>query len=210
VFISSLRSKIVDVSLVLFEKYGFHGVTVNQIIREAGTSKGGFYHHFTSKDELLYVIHDTFITYVIEKATKARDIYKSPTKKLQAILTDFVKVFDLYKPHITVFYQENIYLKPQYDQLIKKKRDKFKEIIKTVIVEGKQCGEFRATIDEDITTMAILGIVNWTYKWYDPAGKKTIADIAHIYIDLILHAILDVKTLLSPAYNTLLIQRDIL
>lgn len=209
-FISSLRSKIVDVSLVLFEKYGFHGVTVNQIIREAGTSKGGFYHHFTSKDELLYVIHDTFITYVIEKATKARDIYKSPTKKLQAILTDFVKVFDLYKPHITVFYQENIYLKPQYDQLIKKKRDKFKEIIKTVIVEGKQCGEFRATIDEDITTMAILGIVNWTYKWYDPAGKKTIADIAHIYIDLILHAILDVKTLLSPAYNTLLIQRDIL
>src|SRR5699024_8197496 len=110
------------------------------------------YHHFTSKDELLYVIHDTFITYVIEKATKARDIYKSPTKKLQAILTDFVKVFDLYKPHITVFYQENIYLKPQYDQLIKKKRDKFKEIIKTVNVKDKKYGKFRATIDEEIKT----------------------------------------------------------
>src|SRR5699024_8254131 len=99
---SSLRSKIVDVSLVLFEKYGFHGVTVNQIIREEGTSKGGFYHHFTLKDELLYVLHDTFITYDIEKATHARDIYQSPTKKLQAILPDFVKVLDLYKPHITV------------------------------------------------------------------------------------------------------------
>ncbi|WP_138918926.1 TetR/AcrR family transcriptional regulator, partial [Ornithinibacillus scapharcae] len=52
-------------ALHLFEKQGFHGVTVNQIVESIGTSKGGFYHHFTSKDELLFVIHDTFITYVL-------------------------------------------------------------------------------------------------------------------------------------------------
>lgn len=109
-----LREQIIEEALSLFEKHGFHGVTVNQIVDKTGTSKGGFYHHFTSKDELLFVIHDEFITYALEKATIANETFSDPTKKLQAIIKDFVKTFGIYKPHISVFYQENIYLKPEY------------------------------------------------------------------------------------------------
>ena len=175
---------------MLFEKYGFHGVTVNQIVKDVGTSKGGFYHHFTSKDELLFVIHDTFITYVLEKAIIATNNYESPTEKLQIIIKDFVKVFDLYKPHISVFYQENIYVKPEYEILIKKKRDQFKQIINEAVSEGKEQGEFRDDLPSEITTMAILGMVNWTYKWYRQSGEKTIEEIGDIFVDLILRAVL--------------------
>src|SRR5699024_6231960 len=130
VFLSGLRTKIIDASLVLFEKQGFHGVTVKQIIDVVGISKGGFYHHFTSKDEFLYVIHDLFITYVLENASLAKETHHSPAMKLQAILKEFVNVFDLYKPNNTVFYQEYIYLKPQYEKRIKVKRDQFKQIMR--------------------------------------------------------------------------------
>src|SRR5699024_3629475 len=126
---ADIRERIIHASLLLFEKEGFHGATVKQIVEKAGTSKGGFYHHFSSKDELLFVIHDTFITYVLDKATIANAAYHSPTKKLRAIVKDFVKVFDLYKAHIAVFYRETIYLKPEYEILVKKKRDQFKQII---------------------------------------------------------------------------------
>jgi TetR/AcrR family transcriptional regulator, cholesterol catabolism regulator len=190
-FRTDLRQKIIQTSLHLFEKHGFHGVTVNQIVEKSGTSKGGFYHHFTSKDELLFVIHDTFITYVLEKAYIAKNTYDSPTKKLQAIIKSFVQVFDLYKPHISVFYQENIYLKSNYEQLIKTKRDQFKIIIIDTIREGKTCGEFRNELTEDITGMAILGMVNWTYKWYRKSGEKTIDEIGDIYVDLIMRAVLN-------------------
>jgi TetR/AcrR family transcriptional regulator, cholesterol catabolism regulator len=189
-FRTDLRQKIIQTSLHLFEKHGFHGVTVNQIVEKSGTSKGGFYHHFTSKDELLFVIHDTFITYVLEKAYIAKNTYDSPTKKLQAIIKSFVQVFDLYKPHISVFYQENIYLKSNYEQLIKTKRDQFKNIIIDTIREGKACGEFRNELTEEITGMAILGMVNWTYKWYRKSGEKTIDEIGDIYVDLIMRAVL--------------------
>ncbi|TRM12497.1 TetR/AcrR family transcriptional regulator [Lentibacillus cibarius] len=181
----------IEASLVLFEKYGFHGVTVNQIVQETGTSKGGFYHHFTSKDELLFVIHDEFITYVLEKATAAKETYEWPTEKLQAIVKEFVKVFDLYKPHISVFYQEHIYLKPHYETLIKEKRDQFKQLMVDVVSEGKKTGAFRRDLPEEITAMAILGMVNWIYKWYRPSGPKSIEEIATIFVDLILHAVLE-------------------
>src|SRR5699024_12045067 len=67
----------------LFEEHGFHGVTVNTIVEKVGTSKGGFYHHFKSKDELLYVIHDTFITFALKEAMMANETYKSSTFDLK-------------------------------------------------------------------------------------------------------------------------------
>lgn len=189
--VTNLRDKIVDAALHLFEKKGFHGVTVNEIVDSIGTSKGGFYHHFSSKDELLFIIHDTFITYVLEKAYIAKNTYDSPTKKLQQIIKSFVQVFDLYKPHISVFYQENVYLKANYEELIKKKRDQFKNIIIDTIREGKEANEFRIDLSEEITGMAILGMVNWTYKWYKQSGEKSIDEIGDIYVELIMRSIIN-------------------
>lgn len=175
---------------MLFEQYGFHGVSVNQIVEDVGTSKGGFYHHFTSKDELLFEIHDTFITHVLEKGIIAYETHHSPTKKLKAIIKEFVNVFDLYKAHISVFYQESTYLKPKYQKSVKSKRDQFKQIVMRTIKEGKKAGEFRAELSAEITTMAILGMVNWIYKWYRQSGTNTIDEIGDIFVDLILHAVL--------------------
>lgn len=155
---------------------------------------------------MLFVIHDTFITYVLEKATAANAIYESPTKRLQVIIKDFVKVFDLYKSHISVFYQEAVYLRSGYETLIKEKRDQFKQIIVEVIREGQEAGEFREHLPVDITGMAILGMVNWTYKWYKQSGEKSIEEIGSAFIDLILHAVLEVDTLSSDEYERMLIE----
>lgn len=173
----------------LFERHGFHGVTVNEIVETAGISKGGFYHHFSSKDELLFVIHDIFITYVLERAEKVNRKPLTPTSKLEKIIKDFVSVFDIYKAHLTVFYQESNYLKPEHETIVKKKRQEFKNIIQHVLEDGISSGEFRNNLSVEITTMAILGMVNWTYKWYQRSGEKSIEEIADHFIDLILHAI---------------------
>ncbi|MDY0405774.1 TetR/AcrR family transcriptional regulator [Virgibacillus sp. 179-BFC.A HS] len=203
---ADLREKIIEHALKLFEAHGFHGVSVNQIVESVGTSKGGFYHHFKSKDELLFVIHDTFITYVIENATLAEERFESASKKLQAIILNFVKVFDLYKAHISVFYQEELYLKPEYDVLIKEKRDHFKRIIYNTIRDGKQSGEMREDLSVEITTMAVLGMVNWTYKWYKKDGSKSIDEIAYIFTDLILRSILKENLLAEEKYKEILLE----
>lgn len=187
--------------MLLFEKHGYHGVSVDDIIKEANTSKGGFYHHFQTKDELLFVIHDTFITYALENARLAIKKYNSPTVKLKEIITNFVKVFDIYKSYIAVFYQEYNYLSPPYKQLIHEKREQFKEIIMKTVKEGIKHGEFRQEIPIEITGMAILGMVNWTYMWYQRTGKKSIEEIGEVYVDFILHAILDGKVLQNGKYE---------
>lgn len=198
-----LKEEILQTSLDLFDRHGFHGVSVNQIVEASGTSKGGFYHHFQSKDELLFVIHDTFITYVLKEAQAANVHHSSPTQKIQAIIHSFVQVFDLYKPHISVFYQESTYLKPAYKAQIKQKRDEFKNMIFHVIEEGQATGQFRRELPVEITGMAVLGMVNWIYKWYRRDGTYTIDQIAEVFTDLTLHFLL-------PTTNSPVLIEDLL
>lgn len=188
-----LKGRILETSLRLFNEKGFHGVSVEQIVEAAGTSKGGFYHNFKSKDELLYQIHDVFISYAIEKAQEAYDEYRTPISRLCAILQSFTKVFDVYQSHITVFYQESIYLPKEFQKNINVKRDQYRFLLEQVIKEGQTIGDFRKEVPANITTMAIIGMINWTYKWFHHDGPLTMEKIADIFKDLVLNALITEK-----------------
>lgn len=50
---TTTKSRIVSAAWKLFYEQGYDHTTVDQIIRESGTSKGTFYHYFNGKDGLL-------------------------------------------------------------------------------------------------------------------------------------------------------------
>jgi AcrR family transcriptional regulator len=56
----SMRDRIIEVSWRLFYDKGYDNTTVDEIIQECGISKGGFYHHFPAKDDLLSSLPDMF------------------------------------------------------------------------------------------------------------------------------------------------------
>jgi AcrR family transcriptional regulator len=47
------RTLLIDAAAQLFSSQGYDRTSVESIIGQAGVSKGAFYHHFASKDELL-------------------------------------------------------------------------------------------------------------------------------------------------------------
>ena len=48
------KEKILDASMKLLEKGGMEFLTIKNICQAAGVSNGTFFHHFKTKDELLY------------------------------------------------------------------------------------------------------------------------------------------------------------
>lgn len=195
-----IRERIIETAMRLFEANGYHRVTVDQIVKESGTSKGGFYHNFKSKDELLYIIHDQFISYVLEKAQEAYRQWNTPPERLQAIVKSFVMMIDLYRSQVTIFYQESLFLAPEYFAEIESKRDQYKEMMFSLIQEGIETGDFRPELPVPIVSMAIFGMVNWIYKWYQKSGTYSIEQIADIYADMVLHSVLRQESKDNPDY----------
>ena len=46
------RSKIIETARILFNRHGFDGVSIDQVMEAVGMTRGGFYNHFKNKDAL--------------------------------------------------------------------------------------------------------------------------------------------------------------
>lgn len=58
---SSVKEQLREAATRLFAKHGYANTSVAQICAEAGVSKGALYHHFDSKDAILYGIYQPLL-----------------------------------------------------------------------------------------------------------------------------------------------------
>jgi AcrR family transcriptional regulator len=66
------RALILDAAQGLFFARGWDDVTVADVLTKAGISKGGFYHHFTAKEDLLDGVVERFTKDALNSAEAAR------------------------------------------------------------------------------------------------------------------------------------------
>ena len=82
----SLRERIIHESLKLFSLNGFLSTSVSDILDAANTSKGGFYNHFASKEDLFYQVLEEARRIWREKTLFGLDEVESPIGKIQRLL----------------------------------------------------------------------------------------------------------------------------
>ncbi len=58
---SRTKEQILDAATRLMQVRGYHRTALGDVLRESGTGKGNFYHHFHSKEELGYAILDRLV-----------------------------------------------------------------------------------------------------------------------------------------------------
>ena len=167
----NLRQKIMDAAWELFYEKGYENTTVNDIIKRAGTSKGGFYYYFKAKDELLNSLYSIFDR-EYEKFYATMDKSLNCLLQLQ-LLGQYVSFFiqgnvspeflsAVYKSQLSSQTQEN-YLSPDryYIKLVKK-----------IIAEGQERGEIRDDISIDVLAHHVLVIERGIFiDWCVQAGS---------------------------------------
>jgi AcrR family transcriptional regulator len=87
------RRRLLDAAAKVFTRHGYRGATVDQILAEAGLSKGGFYWNFKSKEELfLALLEDRIdrpireLAELLESAPADQDMAPEANRRFLAIL----------------------------------------------------------------------------------------------------------------------------
>jgi AcrR family transcriptional regulator len=70
------RDEILDAAQLLFSRQGYDDTSVSQIIGTVGVSKGGFYHHFESKEDLVEALATR---HALKTAALTDEILADPT-----------------------------------------------------------------------------------------------------------------------------------
>jgi len=85
----SLKEKIINESLKLFSLKGYLSTTIDDILREVNASKGGFYNHFKSKDELFYAVLKEAQNMWRERVLEGLELITNPIEKLRQLLINY-------------------------------------------------------------------------------------------------------------------------
>lgn len=84
------RQELLNAAEKLFCQKGYEGTSVQDILNAAALSKGGFYHHFTSKEEVIHALCDRRAERAAIFTAEALNRASSPLDRINAVLHGFM------------------------------------------------------------------------------------------------------------------------
>jgi TetR/AcrR family transcriptional repressor of nem operon len=165
----NLKERIIHESLKLFSLKGFLSTSINDILEAANTSKGGFYNHFASKEDLFFEVLDEARRIWRERNLSGLDEIESPVGKIKKLLENFR---DRYLkdskdfPGGCIFLTFSVELDDQCPHLSKEVNKGFvglKAMLNRLLDEGKESGELSDSVSTNaITEMLFAGMLGAT------------------------------------------------
>jgi TetR/AcrR family transcriptional regulator, cholesterol catabolism regulator len=180
----SSRQEILRTSARLFRERGYDATSMNDISGALKLSKGGLYHHFRSKDEILFHImnHAMDITEA-RVMVPVREI-EDPEEKLRALIRLHIQlVLRSRDREITVILHENHPLPPQLRKRVNARKKDYIHFVQDVIAEALRARKNQKT-DHRAAAFALLGMINWIYQWYRPEGPLGEDDLVRQYTEI--------------------------
>ena len=185
----NLRARILDAAVDLFAEQGYDGTSVAEVITRAGVAKGGFYHHFASKADLLYEVYGDLISRQLSAMDDILARKDRPGATLRALIVDLVTSTAASTKQALVFWREMHKLGAQRAEQYRRQRRRYHEAVRRLIREAQASGDFAATAPPDTITFTIFGVVNELPTWYRPTGRKRPAQLADEIADFVLAAL---------------------
>lgn len=162
------RAQLIEVAQELFFSMGFEATTMAGILRASGLSKGGFYHHFSSKDELLFAVFEQLTNQIAgELQAVAGDSSRTARNRMITILSmegtfycdsNFAAQMEMQS---IVNDDKNLGLSQRLNRMI---HDTTVPILASIIQDGDKDGSLAVP---DANTAASLII--YLSRWYDSA-----------------------------------------
>jgi AcrR family transcriptional regulator len=170
-------AEILDYATEIFADKGYEGASMRDLSRLSGISLAGLYYYFESKEKLLYFIqHHTFTT-IVERLLERLGASDDPEERIRIFVRNHVDYAVARPQAMKVLSHEDDVLRNGYGaELAAIKRDYYRICLALVNdlvrAEGLNPVRDQAAACGGISTrtavMALFGMMNWLYTWYNP------------------------------------------
>jgi AcrR family transcriptional regulator len=169
----------------LFREKGYNGSTLRGLASRSGVKGGSIYHHFSSKQEILYAIMEYTMTNLINRLQLAIKDEDEPLEKLRKAIIFHIEYHTGDMDETYVADAELRSLEDDNYRKIVQMRNDYEEIYRNILFEGKCAGKMHIE-NIKIASRAVLQMCTGISYWFDPCGEQSISEIAEGYVELFL------------------------
>jgi AcrR family transcriptional regulator len=162
----------------LFATKGYAATSTREIAEALGVTKGTFYHHFPSKEDVLLEICEQSLSRITEAAAGIVDATNEPRERLESLIRSHIRTMLADQAmHTTMLLELRSLGVPNRDRVVAS-RDAYETLVRDAISDCQTAGVLDANIDARLLALLLLNLLNWTIFWYRPGGAHTVDEIA--------------------------------
>jgi len=184
------RRQLIDAAAKVMGRKGFRDTTLGDIAHEIGADRGSLYYYVSSKDELLTeILYEAMVEHhkVLSRIARSR---RTPPEKLRAMIASMMEAFDAHFPYLYIWVYEDPSRLGEIsavglDEIVDLSERSY-ELLRETIAAGIAKGHFTSTLPIGVLAQSILGLVAWTFRWYEPGKGQNAQEIADGLADLAL------------------------
>ena len=158
------QERVLAAAATVFADRGFHRASVRDVVAEAGMSLAGLYHYFPSKAGLLHEIAVRAFDSLLASLDAAPP--GTPRQRLTTLVRNHLSFF-LSRPHeMKVLVREAECLPEALEAEVAERKRRYYQRCHDILRELD--GGHKGEEDLRLATLALFGMLNWTYSWYRP------------------------------------------
>ena len=171
----------------MFLEHGYDNTPMSQLAKELGLSKAGLYHHYPSKESLLFDVIDfmneTNFMPFYKKAKKISD----PEERLLYFLNKFCEMNTI-SASARIAVHEAGRLTSQHHDKIKKSWQMAYDLLKDAISEMQALGKAKK-MNSAFAAFAAIGMCSWIFYWFDYSREESGAELSETFVEIFMRGI---------------------
>jgi AcrR family transcriptional regulator len=176
--------KLRNAALELFAKSGYAAVSMRAIAAATGVQAGAIYNHFPTKQDLLNELLQVHMETLLSSWEEAETPGLAPPDALEQFVRFHIRYHLDRSREVFISYMELRSLEDGNFHEIERLRRQYENAPRAILERGAADGSFDI-IDPQVSTMAIIAMLNGMTTWYRESGRLSLDEIEAVYVRLV-------------------------
>lgn len=181
------REHILKTAARLFAVRGFHAVGISELCAELKLSRGAFYHHVESKEDLLEDICCRYMEQLCETGRACLLEEEDPVIRLKRLGAELLAVVRSNRPELTVCFREIQSLSEARRKKVLALHSTYEKCWRETWRQGAEKGVFLPY--QRTKLKALLGMYYYSYLWLDERVEESEAEVAAMMHGIVADAV---------------------
>ena len=167
----------------LFQNRGYGSTTIRDIAKAADISSSTMYHHYRNKQDVLFAISQQFMVEFNDALLPGlTDASCTPGERLDIAIRLHLTISCQRRDELLTIHGNRGAMSPAQMTTIVGLQSVYRNAVRDVV--ATLCGPDTSRDDADLTTTALMDLINGVCHWFDSSGRLSIDEIAERYIHM--------------------------
>ena len=171
------KGRLLRAAAALFRENGYGGTTVRDLAAKVGILSGSIFHHFSSKEEILFSVMQDVVVEMEEALRASLALAETTRDKVRTlIMTELSFIHGDASDATAVLMHEWRNLSPEQQERLLKGRKAYFGLWQQTLERAREEG--MTVIEPEYLRQLLHGALAWTTYWYRPGGKLSLDQLA--------------------------------